>query len=132
LGLRDRVLEDRKDKTLDLAAEIRDDVTIIHIRGRITIAHVDDLQLFLTDLLSEETLTFVLDLDGLTHIVSSGIGTLIAFRERVLKRDGILAMSNINPRIRKIFNLMCLDSFFPLYDTVEQALTYLKDARAGS
>ncbi len=109
-------------KTLCISTSVLADVTVVKISGRLTISYVDEADSFLTDLLSKPRGRFVLDLADLTHVVSSGIGILIAFRERTIKGGGALAIGGLNPRILKIFQLMSLDSFFPIFASVAQAV----------
>ncbi len=113
-------------KALTLAASETDGVVVVKFSGRLTINHVDEVDVFLTKLLGEGGGGIILNLADLTHIVSSGIGVLIAFRERTAKAGRPLAIGGVNPKILKIFQLMSLESFFAIFDAVPQALAEMK------
>jgi anti-anti-sigma factor len=100
-------------------------IIIVKFSGRLTIGRVDELDVFLKELVKKPQSKYVLDFTELTHIVSSGIGALIAFRERVVRAEGKLAIGGLHPRILKIFKLMSLDAFFPILDSVDQAFQSL-------
>lgn len=110
-------------RTICITATEHGDVQVVKMSGRLTIGCVNEADSFLTGLLSAGGGRFVLDLSDLTHVVSSGIGVLIAFRERTKKTGGALAIGGVHPRIMKIFQLMSLDAFFPIFESVERALS---------
>ena len=54
---------------------------------------------------------YVLDLSGVTFVDSSGIGAIVALLKH-LGRNRRLELCGLNPMVRKVFKLTCLDKVF--------------------
>jgi anti-sigma B factor antagonist len=67
----------------------------------------------------------VIDLGGVTHIDSTGIGTLIAGLGRIMEAGGALAMAGASGVVREGFRVTRLDSVFRFYPDVETAVNEL-------
>lgn len=115
-------------QTFSFEAHQVQDVLLVKLSGRLTIGRVDELDVFLRSLVDRPEQKYLLDFSDLTHIVSSGIGAIIAFRERVVRSQGRLAVGGLNPRIMKIFQLMSLECFFPIHESADEAFQTLRKA----
>lgn len=110
------------DVTMELWSEDRGDVTVVGIRGRVSIGKVEDLNEFLKNLLEAGKRRFVLDLSEMEHVVSGGIGVLIGFNEKLKGVGGTTCMARVHPRVQRIFTMMSLDAFFRIYEGVDEAV----------
>ncbi|MHC5037698.1 MAG: STAS domain-containing protein [Planctomycetota bacterium] len=110
------------DVTMELGDKHVGDVTIITVKGRLTIGQVEQLNDFLLGLLDQGYKKYIFDLNGMEHIVSGAIGVLIGFNEKLSRADGMARLARLHPKVLRIFNLMALDEFFMIFDTVEEAL----------
>ncbi len=66
---------------------------------------------------------FVIDLSGITHIDSTGIGRCIASLNRIMQAAGKLHMAGAAGQVRESFRVTRLDRVFRFFDTVEAAQT---------
>ncbi len=57
---------------------------------------------------------------------SSGIGVLIGRYKLVQRLHGKIAVCGAGERIKTIFHLSALDQLFPIFETEEEAILYLK------
>jgi len=73
------------------------------------------------DLLETGRRKFIVDLSGLTHIDSTGIGTFIASLGKVSQAGGALAMAGAGGMVREGFRVTRLDKVFRFFPDVESA-----------
>lgn len=112
-------------QVLELVSAVLKDVSIVTVKGRVTIGKVEEFDKFLQDLVSAGGRKFVLNLKDLDHIDSCGIGALICFNERIKKIGGAIRVADPHPKIHKIFSMMSLDTFFSIDPTVPDAVKAL-------
>lgn len=72
--------------------------------------------------LEEEEGDILLDLSRINYIDSTGIGELVGFIGRLQELDRRLVLINPNERIRKLLYVARLDSLFPIYESLDEAL----------
>jgi len=72
--------------------------------------------------LEEEDGDILLDLSRINYIDSTGIGELVGFLGRLQELDRRLVLINPNERIRKLLYVARLDSLFPIYESLDEAL----------
>lgn len=64
----------------------------------------------------------VVDMSGITHIDSTGIGRCIASLNKVTQVGGKLHMAGATGQVRESFRVTRLDRVFRFFDEVEKAL----------
>ncbi|HLK32004.1 MAG TPA: STAS domain-containing protein [Terriglobales bacterium] len=63
----------------------------------------------------------VLDLGGVTHIDSTGLGVLVGLHTSARRSGGDLKLANLNPHLRDVLGMTRLLTIFELFDTAEDA-----------
>ena len=71
----------------------------------------------------------VIELCNVDHMDSACISKLLMLRQRTHAAGGSVALSSCRPNVRFLFEMTKLDKVFGLYDTIEQAVTELRDRR---
>jgi anti-sigma B factor antagonist len=66
---------------------------------------------------------FVVDLRGVHHINSSGLGSLVSTLTTLRKLGGEMCLTGANHDVRNLFEMTQLFKIFRFHDTVEKALT---------
>lgn len=66
----------------------------------------------------------VLDLSEVEFIDSSGLGAIVAAMKQ-LGKDRKLALAGLTPTVEKVFRLTRMDSVFPVFSTLDGAITEL-------
>jgi anti-anti-sigma factor len=101
-------------------------VVLLVLTGRVMLgdesAAIDTL---ITRLIGEGKRDFIIDLAGVTHIDSTGIGRFIAGFNRVFQAGGRLVMAGATGQVRDSFAITRLDTVFRFYSTVADALRSL-------
>jgi anti-sigma B factor antagonist len=108
------------------ARELEEDgVAIIAITGEIDLACSPELREILHAHAKARRPALLLDFTGVKYVDSSGLATLVEYVRLVQGFGGRLALAEVNPRVRTIFDLVRLSEIFPIYATIEEAKTAL-------
>jgi anti-sigma B factor antagonist len=66
---------------------------------------------------STATPKLLISFQGVDHLSSAALGTLITVNNRVKLRNGQLRLSNIDPKIYEVFKITQLHKLFQIHDT---------------
>ena len=116
---------------LSIANDRMDGVTVVHLTG--TILFDEDsisLRVHVNDLL-DKTRQIVLDLENVTRIDSSGLGTLVALFVSARKVGGDIKLANLDNHIREALRITRLVTVFEIFDKPEDAVASFKRASAA-
>ena len=72
----------------------------------------------------------VIDFDGVHHINSAGLGSLVAALTTMRRSGGDIRLARVCPHVHNIFAVTRLVGIFETYDTVEEALKASRDPGA--
>ena len=94
----------------------RPGVAVIALSGKVMLgAHTGAIEELITGLLAQGVRKIVVDLSGVTHIDSTGIGVFIASLGKVTQAGGALAMAGASGVVREGFRVTRLDRVFRFY-----------------
>lgn len=100
-----------------------DNVTILNLRGRITIG---EGSVTLRDQVRREIeqgkTNIVLDLGGVTYIDSSGLGELVSAFTTAKNRGATLKLLNLTKRVNDLMGITKLATVFDTYDNERAAI----------
>src|SRR5712691_9114313 len=65
----------------------------------------------------------VIDMEGVSFVDSSGLGSVVAALKQVRSSKGDLRLAAPNQQVRVVLELTTLDRVFPYFASVEEALT---------
>jgi len=106
--------------------EIQPGLAVVTLTGKVMLgagtAAIDEL---IASLIAKGDRKIVLDLSGVTHIDSTGIGTFIASLGKIMQAGGALAMAGASGVVREGFRITRLDSVFKFFPDVESAVKAL-------
>jgi anti-sigma B factor antagonist len=101
---------------------------VLAVRGEVDVYSAPAFRDRITELLDVDPL-LVLDLTGLGFIDSTGLGVLVAGRNRSLERGGAVAFVCTQERVLKLLRITGLDAVFDIHATVDGAVAALRAAR---
>jgi anti-sigma B factor antagonist len=108
--------------SLTVVARRLGDVVVLRCEGRIVCgAEAATLEENLNRL-SREWCAFVLDLAGIAHLDSTGLGLLVRCLSRTRAAGGDLKLAAPTPHIRKLLELTKLAAVFDVYDAEQPAV----------
>jgi anti-sigma B factor antagonist len=103
--------------SIDFSTRQSDDITIVDLRGRITLGEgsvtVRDI---VHDLLSKGQKRILLNLGGVNYIDSSGIGELVSAFTAAKKQGGELKLLNLTKKIHDLLQITKLITVFDVKD----------------
>jgi anti-sigma B factor antagonist len=90
-------------------------VTVLALKGRITVGEVTPVREKITQLLAEGRNQIVLDLANVDYIDSTGLGNLVISYTQVQKAGGALKLLNLNKRNVELLALTRLHTIFEVF-----------------
>ena len=73
----------------------------------------------------EDINKLILDLKAVPYLDSSGIGFIISLLKFMREREGVLVITNLNDKVKRVCELTKLDEIIDIYENIEKALASL-------
>ena len=112
---------------MELKIRKNGDVYIIDVTGEMDLYNSYKLKELVVKMLEKNVKNFVINLEQVDYIDSSGIGALIYICSTIKKMNLKLAISNIHGSVKKVIELTKLMRYFPIANSVEEALLMVKE-----
>ncbi len=96
--------------------------TIVAPTGRLDVAGAPALKDAITEVVKNGPPRVVIDLEGVSFVDSTGLGSVISALKQIRSSQGELRLAAPNQQVRVVLELTTLDRVFPYYATVEEAL----------
>jgi anti-sigma B factor antagonist len=110
--------------SLDVQSRLTDKgVTVLAPSGRLDVAGAPALKDAISEAVKNGQPRLVIDMEGVSFVDSTGLGSVIAALKLVRTSKGDLRLAAPNQQVRVVLELTTLDRVFPYYATVEEALT---------
>ncbi len=100
---------------LEIGERQREDVTILGLKGRITVGEVSPVREKIAALLAAGRASIVLDLGHVDYIDSTGLGNLVISFTQVKKAGGSLKLLHLNKRNVELLALTRLHTVFEVF-----------------
>lgn len=100
-------------------------MTVVAPTGRLDVAGAPALKDAISGVAGEATPRVVIDMEGISFVDSTGLGSVIAALKQIRSRQGELRLAAPNQQVRVVLELTTLDRVFPYYASVEEALAGL-------
>lgn len=117
---------------MDLKIRKGGDIFIIDVSGEMDLYNSYKLKELVMKMLEKNVSKFVINLEQVDYIDSSGIGALIYIWSTIKKLNHGLVIANIHGSVKRVIELTKLIGYFPIAGNVEEALRRLTGAAAGS
>lgn len=98
-------------------------VTVLVPSGRLDVTGAPALKDAVTEAVKSGQPRLVIDMEGVSFVDSSGLGSVIAALKQARSSQGDVRLAAPNQQVRVVLELTTLDRVFPYYATVEDALT---------
>lgn len=113
---------------LSLATRVVEHSVVVQIGGEVDVFTAPELRARFAELASAGHHHFIVDLENVTFLDSTGLGVLIGALKRVRPYQGSVQVVTTHERILKIFRITGLTRVFPLHASAEEAVA---SSRAG-
>ncbi len=95
---------------------------IIDVNGEMDLYNSYKLKELVMKMLEKKVDQFVINMENVDYIDSSGIGALIFICSTIKKMNLRLFISNVHGSVKKVIELTKLMGYFPMAATVDEAL----------
>jgi anti-sigma B factor antagonist len=104
------------------------DVTILDLKGRLRVGgNTLALHKSIRSLLVEKKILILLNLAGVTHIDSCGLGELVASQVSVENKGGEIKLFGLTVALRELLTVTRLLSVFDVYENEADAIQHFAD-----
>jgi anti-sigma B factor antagonist len=110
----------------------RPGTAVVLLRGAVDPKSVSTLATALAGAKGKGYRTLILDLGDVRYINSAGLSFLVSLSDAMTARGGGLHLANAQPKVKVVFDLMGVASFFKVHKTVEAALASLRPVRPAA
>ena len=112
---------------MELKIRKNGEVYIIDVNGEMDLYNSYKLKELVMKMLEKNVKSFIINLEQVDYIDSSGIGALIYICSTIKKMNLKLAISNIHGSVKKVRDLTKLMGYFPIANSVEEALLMVNE-----
>ena len=112
---------------MELKIRKNGEIYIIDVNGEMDLYNSYKLKELVIKMIEKNVKLFVINLEQVDYIDSSGIGALIYICSTIKKMNLKLAISNIHGSVKKVIELTKLMSYFPIANSVDEALLMVKE-----
>jgi len=91
----------------------------VELRGPIDTVTSPQLKKELEEIIDERTRAVILDMGDVDYVSSKGLGVIVWAQKALKRKKASFAMVNLQPQIKKLFDLMKLAPNIKIYDMPE-------------
>ena len=107
---------------MELKIRKNEEIYIIDVLGEMDLYNSYKLKELLMKMIEKKIEKFIINLEDVEYIDSSGIGALIYITSTVKKMNLSLFIANVHGSVKKVIELTKLSSFFPILPNLEEAV----------
>lgn len=100
---------------------------IIDVNGEMDLYNSYKLKELVMKMLEKKVERFIINLENVDYIDSSGIGALIYICSTIKKMSLKLIITNIHGSVKKVIELTKLMGYFPITNSIEEAIMQMED-----
>ena len=112
---------------MELKIRKNGEIYIIDVNGEMDLYNSYKLKELVMKMIEKNVKLFVINLEQVDYIDSSGIGALIYICSTIKKMNLKLAISNIHGSVKKVIELTKLMGYLPIANSVDEALLMVKE-----
>lgn len=109
------------EKPITITVERKGDTAIVTVAGKLTIGNGDHLYKPVCELMNDHK-RIILDLGGLTHMDSMGLGTLVRLYVHSKTKGATIELRSLG---KKVKDLMIMTNLLPVFATVGETRTWM-------
>lgn len=94
-------------------------------RGQLTAAAAQPLKSRLAQFLEEDSIKVVVDMSGVDHIDTMGLGLLLVLLRELRLHQGRMILARVGSRLASALNAVYLDRVFEILETTQDAVRLL-------
>lgn len=105
---------------------------LVILNGSIDAKTVITFQTHLNSVKERGVERFIMDMENVKYVNSTGLGYLINLSDSVTPDKGGISLVKVQPKVKVVFDMLGLNAFFRIFNTRDEALKHLQAADAGT
>ena len=97
----------------------------MELKGSVDSDTYCNLQEKLSEVIDDNTKAVILDMGGVDYISSAGIGVVMSTKKLLQQKNANFAMVNLQPQIKKVFDVMKLLPVIDILNNMPEADKYI-------
>ncbi len=98
------------------------DVSILYLKGYLDAHTAPDLETEFQKLVDAKKYNIIVNFQDLSYISSAGLGVFMGFIEDIRKNGGDIKLSDMKPKIYRVFDLLGFPTLYDILDEEARAL----------
>lgn len=104
-------------------------VAILYLKGHLDTDTAQDLEKAFQELVDARKYNIVINFKDLNYIGSAGLGVFMRFIEDIRNNGGDIKLTNMKPKIYRVFDLLGFPSLYDILDDEAEAVESFKRRR---
>ncbi|MBW2558902.1 MAG: STAS domain-containing protein [Deltaproteobacteria bacterium] len=110
---------------MDLNVKNEEKGTLVSVTGRMDAVSSPEFEKELGRLIGEGNVNFVIDLNGLDYISSSGLRSVLVTAKKLKGVKGQILLASLQAVVKEVFAISGFSTIIPIYESIEEAMTAL-------
>ena len=98
------------------------DISILYLKGYLDAQTAPDLETEFQKLVDAKKYNIIVNFQDLSYISSAGLGVFMGFIEDIRKNGGDIKLSDMKPKIYRVFDLLGFPTLYDILDEEARAL----------
>jgi anti-sigma B factor antagonist len=112
-------------KITDNRVGAKRDIVLLTVSGYVDTTTCHELAKVIQDLVAQKQYLLIADLRGVNYISSAGIRVILKAQKSLKQRDGQFLMSNLQPQVKKVFEIINALPMMKIYSNTQELDRYL-------
>lgn len=109
-------------ENFELTRKDNAELSTLHIKGYLDAHTAPELENALQGLIDEGRYKIIVNFSELTYISSAGLGVFMGFIEDVRDNNGDIKLTNMTPKIFRVFDLLGFPTLYQIFDDENEAV----------
>lgn len=110
-------------ESFEVTKKDNENVVVLYIKGYLDAHTAPMLENELQSLTDQGKFRIVVNFKDLIYISSAGLGVFMGFIEDIRNNQGDIKLSNMNPKIYRVFDLLGFPMLYDITEEEQQAIT---------
>jgi anti-sigma B factor antagonist len=107
---------------MELSVREENTISVVDVIGEIDLYEAPLFTELISELIDKGTRKFLVNLEKVNYVDSSGIGALILNENTVSEAGGLFKLANVTANVAKIFEVTKLDIHFQIFPNVDEGI----------
>jgi anti-sigma B factor antagonist len=104
----------------------QDDIYLVELRGNLDLYYSNQLKELMINMINKKSEKFIIDMEKVETINSSGIGALVFISSTVKKMNARLVIAKINDSVKEAMEVSKLSGYFKIAGSLQEALDLIQ------